>query len=93
MATFTSFLACTSACLAESWSNPIDTNIAMDSSDGSIGPTRGAEKFLSTCRPAYEGAELDTLLIPFADDGLLVDGQDSRENSEAMKSGNFALRM
>lgn len=26
--------------------------------------------------------------MPFADDGLLVDGQDSRENSEAMKSGN-----
>lgn len=46
MATFTSFLACTSACLAKSWSNPMDTNIAMDSSDGSIGPTRGAEKFL-----------------------------------------------
>uniref|UniRef100_A0A803LT14 protein-tyrosine-phosphatase n=1 Tax=Chenopodium quinoa TaxID=63459 RepID=A0A803LT14_CHEQI len=33
--------ACTSACLAESWSKPMDTSIATESSDGSTEPTTG----------------------------------------------------
>lgn len=36
VATFTSFRACTSACLALFLSKPIETRVAMESSDGSI---------------------------------------------------------
>lgn len=36
MATLTSFLACTSACRAEFLSKPIETSVAIESSDGSM---------------------------------------------------------
>lgn len=42
VAELTSFLACTSACLAAFLSNPIDTNVAMASSDGSTLDAIGA---------------------------------------------------
>ena len=42
MAALTSFLACTRACLAAFLSKPIDTNVAMASSDGSTLDAIGA---------------------------------------------------
>ncbi|KAL8162981.1 hypothetical protein V2J09_014470 [Rumex salicifolius] len=41
VATLMSFLACTSACLAELRSKPIATRVATESSSGSIAPTAG----------------------------------------------------
>lgn len=42
VAAFMSFLACTSACLAEFLSKPIETNVAIESSGGSIAEGMGA---------------------------------------------------
>lgn len=41
MAALMSFLACTSACLAEFLSKPIETSIAIASSGGSMGDATG----------------------------------------------------
>jgi hypothetical protein len=42
VAVLTSFLACTSACLAEFLSKPIEARVAMASSDGSVEGAMGA---------------------------------------------------
>lgn len=89
-----SFLACISACLAVFLSNPIDTNVVMDSSGGSAVKTGGAiGLFLCTSRPVKEGTFPMTFLLDVVGGVIPGEGKESREKNEAMNAGNFILRM
>lgn len=93
VATFMSFLARTSACLAELLSKPIATNVAMESSDGSGTEDLEADGwFLSILRPGLEGKFLMTFPLGDVRDELPEDHANHAKDDD-MNSGNLIRRI
>ncbi|KAJ4885128.1 Uncharacterized protein Rs2_35221 [Raphanus sativus] len=81
----TLLLACLSACLVAFLSKPIDTNVDMASSDGSVSDdNKRKERSLASARRPVLGDIVPTMfLLGVGGEELLKVGKESREKNEA----------